>query len=78
MELAPSAADLALMALAAGIIGYSKTALGGLAVIAVGVLVYGGALLALGGIRQADLALVPGISPATINRLRRLKLLREG
>ena len=37
MELAPGAADLALMALAAGIIGYSKTALGGLAVIAVAI-----------------------------------------
>ena len=37
MELAPSAAGLALMALAAGIIGYSKTALGGLAVIAVAI-----------------------------------------
>ena len=37
MELAPSAAGLALMALAAAIIGYSKTALGGLAVIAVAI-----------------------------------------
>jgi len=37
VELAPSAAGLALMALAAGIIGYSKTALGGLAVIAVAI-----------------------------------------
>ena len=37
MELAPSAAGLALMALAALIIGYSKTALGGLAVIAVAI-----------------------------------------
>ena len=37
MELAPSAAGLALMALAALIIGYSKTALGGLAVVAVAI-----------------------------------------
>ena len=37
MELAPSAAGLVLMAVAALIIGYSKTALGGLAVIAVAI-----------------------------------------
>ena len=37
MELAPSATALVLMALAAAIIGYSKTALGGLAVIAVAI-----------------------------------------
>jgi len=56
-------------------IGWAR--LSGLVVISAGVLVYGAALLALGGIRQADLELVPGISPALIRRLRQLRLLRD-
>ncbi|WP_273379537.1 putative polysaccharide biosynthesis protein [Symbiobacterium thermophilum] len=56
-------------------IGWAR--LSGVAVIAVGILVYGAALLVLGGIRRADLELVPGVPPAVIDRLRRLRLLRD-
>ncbi|MEW8979489.1 MAG: polysaccharide biosynthesis protein [Symbiobacterium sp.] len=53
------------------------TRLSGLVTIAFGVLIYGVAILVLGGIRQADLELVPGIPPAAIRLLRRLRLLRD-
>lgn len=74
-SLVMAAALWAVSPLVRSAIGWPR--LSGLAVIAVGVLVYGAALLVLGGIRRADLELVPGMPPAAIERLRRLRLLRD-
>ena len=59
MELAPSAAGLALMALAAAIIGYSKTALGGLA----------RPLIELSSTTAVKAAVVSGAGPAVLSEL---------
>jgi len=53
------------------------TRLSGVATILLGVLVYGVAILALGGVRQADLELVPGLPASAIRLLRRMRLLRD-
>lgn len=50
--------------------------LAGLATIGVGGAVYGVAILALGGVREADLNMLPGMRPGMIRTLRRLRLLR--
>lgn len=52
------------------------TRLSGLLTIGLGGLVYGVAILALGGVREADLQMIPGMRPSIIQLLRRLRLLR--
>jgi stage V sporulation protein B len=50
--------------------------LAGLLVIAAGGLAYGPFILAVGGVREADLRMLPGMRPAWIERLKRLHLVR--
>lgn len=50
--------------------------LAGVATIGVGAVAYGVAILALGGVREADLHMIPGMRPGIIRTLRRLRLLR--
>lgn len=55
----------------------SSHRLAGLLVIGAGALAYGPFILAFGGLREADLRLLPGMRPAWIARLKRLHLVRE-
>lgn len=50
--------------------------LAGLVTIILGILIFGAAILALGGLRESDLRMVPGVSDQAISTLRRLRLLR--
>jgi hypothetical protein len=50
--------------------------LAGLVVIALSGLAYGPFILAVGGVREADLRMVPGMRRAWIERLKRLRLVR--
>lgn len=49
----------------------------GLLTVTVGGLIYVAAILAVGGITEADLGLIPGVRPGWIRALRRYRLLRE-
>lgn len=52
--------------------------LAGLLVIAVGGLVYLGAIFPLGGITEADLGLIPGVTGGLVAKLKRYRILRDG
>lgn len=51
--------------------------LAGLVTIAVGIVAFGIAILALGGVRRADLQMIPGVPASVIDKLQRMRLLRE-